>query len=206
MALALARGVGLMGRTAARAAPRCGIVAPSRWAPVAAAGGRAYSFSSQRFTRDEVIAKLDGFHGEVLSANWADYLYLVYNVPFWEAELERLGTLVQNYIGEAEVGAKYAEVQEMMDVLYQCEDVRDHMNELMELATRSSGLMGTGFGAGPPVENIDEHAEACSAMYDKLLAKHPAFKPKIEQTVGHGLALMRMKHKFKFGSMHRYFW
>merc|ERR1719408_946431 len=156
--------------------------------------------TTAKYSREEVLEKLDASHSEVVSANWADYLYLVYNVPFWEAELERLGTLVQNYLGEAEVGAKYAEVQEMMDVLYQCEDVRDHMNELMELATRSSGLMGTGFGADPPVDNMDEHAAACSAIYDKLLAKHPTFKPKIEQTVGHGLALMRMKHKFKFGS------
>merc|ERR1712099_214850 len=90
-----------------------------------------------------------------------------------------------------------------MDVLYQCEDVRDHLNELAELATRASGLMGTGYNAGEKVENMEENAKKCAEAYDKILAAHPSFKPKIEQTIGH--AVLRQKHKFKFGSMHRYF-
>merc|ERR1712079_220035 len=158
-----------------------------------------------KYNRDDALDKLNAFHAEVLSTNWADYLYLVYNVAFWEAEYDKLNTIVQPYLHEAEVGAKYAEVQEMMDVLYCCEDVRDHINELCEVATRASGLMGTGFGAGEKVENMEENAKACSDAYDRLLKKHPNFKPKIEQTVGHGLAVLRQKHKFKFGSMHRYF-
>ncbi|CAE8687813.1 unnamed protein product [Polarella glacialis] len=140
-----------------------------------------------------------------MSANWADYLHLVYNVPFWEAELEKLTSIVQPYLHETAVGSKFSEVQEMMDVLYQCEDVRDHINELAELATRASGFMGTGFAAEEKVENMDDHAQLVAATYDKILAKHPSFKPKIEMTVGHGLAVLRQKHKFKFGSMHRYF-
>ena len=112
---------------------------------------------------------------------------------------------MQPYLSEPEVGAKYAEVQEMMDVLYVCEDVRDHMNELMELQTRASGLMGTGWGAGEKVENMDEHAQLCAKAYDDVLVKHPNFKPKIEQTIGHGLALMRQKHKFNWSTMYRYF-
>merc|ERR1711862_454194 len=97
------------------------------------------------------------------------------------------------------------EVQEMGDVFYKTEDVRDHLNELAELVTRSSGLMGTGWGCEEKVENMDEHAKLCSEAYDKLLKDHPTFKPKIEQTVGHGLAILRSKHKFRFASMHRYF-
>ncbi|CAE8708113.1 unnamed protein product, partial [Polarella glacialis] len=112
---------------------------------------------------------------------------------------------VQPYLHEPAVGAKFGEVQEMMDVLYQCEDVRDHLNELAELATRASGFMGTGWQAEEKVENMDEHAQLAGQAYDKILNKHPNFKPKIEQTIGHGLAILRQKHKFKFGSMHRYF-
>merc|ERR1712051_894245 len=89
-----------------------------------------------KYERDEVLEKLQAFHSEVISTNWADYLNLVYNGPFWEAELEKLTTIVQPYLHEPAVGAKFAEVQELMDVLYQCEDVRDHLNELAELATR----------------------------------------------------------------------
>jgi len=169
-----------------------------------ATGARPY-VSVVRYTRDDVLEKLSEYHAEVLSTNWADYLNLVYNVPFWEAELEKLTSIVQPYLHEPEVGKKFAEVQELMDVLYKCEDVRDHLNELAELATRASGLMGTGYNAGEKVENMDENAKVCGEAYNKLLADHPDFKPKIEQTVGHGLAVLRQKHKFKFASMHRYF-
>merc|ERR1719258_269841 len=168
-------------------------------------GARTF-VTANKYSRDEVLEKLDAYHGEVLAANWADYLYLVYNSPFWEAELEKLNTLVQPYLHEAEVGAKFAQVQEMMDVLYQCEDVRDHLNELAEMKTRASGFMGTGFNPAPQIENMDEHAKLCGEAYQKLLEKHPEFKPKIEQTVGHGLAILRSKHKFRFAADHRYFY
>mmetsp|Transcript_65725 Transcript_65725/g.165642 ORF Transcript_65725/g.165642 Transcript_65725/m.165642 type:complete len:216 (-) Transcript_65725:128-775(-) len=169
-----------------------------------ASSARSY-VSVVKYTREDVLEKLDAYHAEVLSTNWADYLNLVYNVPFWEAELEKLTSIVQPYLHEPAVGAKFAEVQELMDVLYQCEDVRDHLNELAELATRASGLMGTGYNAGEKVENMDENAKKCGEAYDKILAAHPNLKPKIEQTIGHGLAVLRQKHKFKFASMHRYF-
>eukprot|EP00928_Gymnodinium_smaydae_P068895 TRINITY_DN521_c0_g1_i2.p1 TRINITY_DN521_c0_g1~~TRINITY_DN521_c0_g1_i2.p1 ORF type:complete len:200 (+),score=66.38 TRINITY_DN521_c0_g1_i2:91-690(+) len=168
------------------------------------AAARGY-VTTTKYTRDDVLEKLDAYHSEVLSANWADYLYLVYNVPFWEAELEKLTTIVQPYLHEAEVGAKFNQVQETMDVLYKCEDVRDHLNELAELCTRASGFMGTGYAAEEKVDNMDDHTKLCGEAYDRLLEEHPAFKPKIEQTVGHGLAVLRQKYKFKWGTMHRYF-
>ena len=161
--------------------------------------------TAEVFSRTEVLEKLDELHDEILTTNWADYLYLVWNTPFWEAEYAKIGPLVQPYLSDPAVGAKYAYLQEMMDVYYVCEDVRDHINELAELMTRASGLMGTGYGAGEKVENIDEHCAALDKKYQELLAKHPNFKPKIEQTVGHGLAVLRQKHKFNFSSMYRYF-
>merc|ERR1711957_294229 len=107
-------------------------------------------------------------------------------------------------MGEKAVGDKFSKVQSLMDVLYKCEDVRDHLNELAELCTRASGFMGTGWSPGDKVENMQDHAELCSEAYDGLLEAHPELKPKIEQTVGHGLAILRSKHKFTFSSMHRY--
>jgi len=173
--------------------------------PAAAAAAARHYVTTLKYTRDDVLAQLDEYHATVMSTNWADYLNLVYSGPFWEAELEKLTSTVQPYLHEPAVGARFAEVQEMMDVLYQCEDVRDHLNELAELATRASGFMGTGYAPGEKVENMDENAKLCAEAYDKLLEKHPSFKPKIEQTVGHGLAVLRSKHKFKWGTMHRYF-
>merc|ERR1711862_799981 len=133
------------------------------------------------YDRDDVLEKLNDFHAEVYSTNWADYLNLVYSGPFWEAELEKLTTIVQPYLHETEVGSKFADIQEMMDVLCQCEDVRDHLNELAEMKTRASGFMGTGFNPAPQVENMDELAKNCAEASKKLLEKHPSFKPKIEQ-------------------------
>merc|ERR1712176_103908 len=120
------------------------------------------------YDRDDVLEKLNAFHAEVYSTNWADYLHLVYNVPFWEAELEKLTTIVQPYLHEPDVGAKFSQVQETMDVLYQCEDVRDHINELAELGTRASGFMGTGYAAEEKVSNLGDHAKLCAASYDRL--------------------------------------
>eukprot|EP00933_Yihiella_yeosuensis_P050361 TRINITY_DN48167_c0_g1_i1.p1 TRINITY_DN48167_c0_g1~~TRINITY_DN48167_c0_g1_i1.p1 ORF type:complete len:229 (+),score=58.96 TRINITY_DN48167_c0_g1_i1:70-756(+) len=154
----------------------------------------------------DVIAHLDRFQTEVISTNWADYLTLVYSVPFWEQDWQQLEALAGAYKGNAEVAAKLAQTQDLMDCFYRCEDVRDHINELCELATRSSGLMGTGYAAGEKVENIDDHAVHCAKEYEVLLKEHSDWKPKIEQTVGHGLAILRSKHKFKFQSMHRYFY
>merc|ERR1719235_1991131 len=51
-----------------------------------------------KYTRDEVVEKVNEFHAEVFSANWGDYLYLVYNQPFWEAEFEKLNHLAQPYL------------------------------------------------------------------------------------------------------------
>lgn len=153
---------------------------------------------------DEMLAKMQSFEDTVWSTNWGDYLVLVYDVPFWEAELTAIQALAEN-ASNPEIIAKRQAIEKLMDCFYACEDVRDHMNELMELCTRASGLMGTGYAPGEKVENLNEHAELCAEEYQKLLTKYPEFKPKIEQTVGHGLALLRQKHKFKFSSMHRYF-
>eukprot|EP00929_Paragymnodinium_shiwhaense_P019664 TRINITY_DN1332_c0_g4_i1.p2 TRINITY_DN1332_c0_g4~~TRINITY_DN1332_c0_g4_i1.p2 ORF type:complete len:239 (+),score=67.96 TRINITY_DN1332_c0_g4_i1:79-717(+) len=211
MAFAAVRGPAL--RVARAACPLAGRFSAARALPArpvvsnlafVAPQRRSY-VTADRFTRDEVMEKMDAFHNEVISANWGDYLYLVYNVPFWEAEYEKLLHIAGPYAHEAEFGKKFTFIQEMMDVLYQVEDVRDHLNELGEMATRASGFMGTGWQAEEKIENMDEHAKACIESYDKLLAKYPDFKPKIEQTIGHGLAILRQKHKFNWGTMHRYF-
>jgi len=153
---------------------------------------------------DEMLSRMDSFEDTVMCTNWADYLVLVYDVPFWEAEFTAIQALVDGG-SNPEITAKRQAIERLMDCFYACEDVRDHINELLELCTRASGLMGTGYSAGEKVENLDEHATLCGEQYEKLLATYPEFKPKIEQTVGHGLALLRQKHKFKFSSMHRYF-
>lgn len=174
-------------------------------APKASAGGAGQVRASVAGSAaDSILERMQGYEDTVMSTNWADYLTLVYDVPFWEAEFSAIQAMSDS-VSNPEIVAKRKSVEKLMDCFYACEDVRDHINELLELCTRASGLMGTGYGAGEKIENLDEHATLCGEQYEKLLTTYPEYKPKIEQTVGHGLALLRQKHKFKFSSMHRYF-
>lgn len=193
------------GPAAMRPAFRPAVAPMKNFAPALGLGASRTYVTVEKFTRTEAKDRLENFEAEVMSANWGDYAVLVYNGPFYEAEFEKVMRCCEPYLGDTEMGATMSRVQEMMDVLYVCEDIRDHINELCELCTRASGLMGTGYGAEAKVENLGEHAEHCAQAYDDVLKKHPNFKPKIEQTIGHGLAVLRQKHKFNWTTRHRYF-
>jgi hypothetical protein len=134
-------------------------------------------------------------------------LELVQNQPFFEAELEKITGQCDPYLNDPEIGPKYDYVVKAMDCMYACEDVRDHTNEILECMTRAGGVMNIGIMAGPKlsVENKQENADALAAEYEQLLERYPDFKPKIEQCVGHGLAILRTKHKFQFSSKYRFF-
>jgi len=166
---------------------------------------RGYLAVPVYMTRDQVNESLDRFQGTVVGAPWGDYWVLVQDMPFWESEWEKLQLHSEAWKGDDEVGKKLVSCQDMMDCLYVCEDVRDHINELLELSTRSTGLMGSGAFAGDKVENIEEHAELCGNTYDETLKKFPAYKSKIDQSMGHGLALLRQKYKFNWSTKHRFF-
>jgi hypothetical protein len=126
-------------------------------------------------------------------------------MPFWDAELENVDHMVEAYHQDPDIGDKVRETHRLFDCLLASEDVRDHINELIELSTRTSGIMGTGFGGMEKMENIDEHLDHCVSGYEGLIAKYPEYKPKIEQSVGHGMAILRSKYKFDYKGMHRFF-
>lgn len=157
-------------------------------------------------SREEVDQQLQRYHDELLGTNWGDYLELVHNVPFWESELEKLLKAANPYLNDPDMGPRMDYVLQATDCLYACEDVRDHINELLELKTRSNGLMNMGIGAEPDVANLDAQLQLAAAEYDSLLERYPEMKPKIEQCVGHGLAIVRMKHKFSWSSKYRFFY
>lgn len=131
---------------------------------------------------------------------------LVVNVPFWDAELENVDHMVEAYHQDPEIGTKIRETHKLFDCLFRSEDVRDHINELLEISSRVSGIMGTGYLGGEKLENVDEQLDHCVKAYESLLEKYPEFKPKIEQSVGHGMAILRMKYKFDYKGMHRFFY
>ncbi|CAD7950388.1 unnamed protein product [Amoebophrya sp. A120] len=168
----------------------CGCVCPNRFA----------------MSKPEVTKKLQNYHDQLLGTNWGDYLELVHNEPFLSAELESIADEMGPYMKDTELGPKYQYALQATDCMYACEDVRDHLNEILELMTRKTGVLGMGINAGEPVENLTEQAEMLNNEYEKLLKQYPDFKPKVEQSVGHGLAILRMKHKFAFSSGHRFFY
>merc|ERR1711977_51462 len=90
------------------------------------------------FPREEISDRLTLLEDAVLGVNWGDYFILIQDQPFWEAELDQL------------------------------EDCRDYMNELGEVMTRASGLMGTGIGAGEKIDNMEEIAEHCTKFYEEM--------------------------------------
>jgi len=159
----------------------------------------------QHQNRDEIVVKLDRMRDTILGAPWGDYWMQVQDMPFWEAEWEKLNVNNEFWRGDEEVGKKIKDINEMFDCLYVCEDVRDYINELLELNTRSTGLMGTVLMAGEKVDNMEEAAKHCAAEYDKVLEKYPQYKAKIDQTIGYGLALLRQKYKFDWSTKHRFF-
>lgn len=164
--------------------------------------GAQRAFSSKQAVTDT----LQNYHDELLGCNWGDYLELVQNGPFFEAEFEKLEQQMQPFLNDPELGPKYNYVCMATDAMYACEDVRDHTNELLELMTRKTGILGMGINAGEGIENMDEQAQMIGDRYTELLKEFPEMKPKIEQCVGHGMAILRMKHKFKHPSGHRFFY
>ncbi len=159
-----------------------------------------------RYTRDEVVERLHNLHDAVRASNWGDSVNLVLNVPFWDAELENVDHMVEPYHQDDEIGTKVRETHRLFDCLFASEDVRDHINEILEISSRTSGIMGTGYLGSEKLENVEEQLDHCVKAYEGLLDKYPEFKPKIEQSVGHGMAILRSKYKFDYKGMHRFFY
>eukprot|EP00916_Digyalum_oweni_P020482 GHVL01034131.1.p1 GENE.GHVL01034131.1~~GHVL01034131.1.p1 ORF type:complete len:187 (+),score=35.75 GHVL01034131.1:32-592(+) len=141
----------------------------------------------------------------ILGTNWGDSVNLVLNIPFWENEVDRLQKNCQYLLHHSIYGDKLRFMNEILDVLACTEDLRDHINELLELKSREGGLAGTGYLAVEPVSNIEEHAEKIIAIYEKLKIDHPKLITQIEDSVGTGIAVLRQRNKFRYQSMHAHF-
>ncbi|EER03617.1 conserved hypothetical protein [Perkinsus marinus ATCC 50983] len=158
-----------------------------------------------KFTRAEALQRASNLYYQVLGTNWEDGLNLVLDVPFWESELEKVDHMCEPYLCDDEIGPIIRNLHETVNCMYACEDVRDHINELLELSSRAEGVMGSGAAASEEVENMPEQCAMVTKAYEDLLERYPDHHPKIEQTVGHGLAILRQLEKFNFKSSHRFF-
>ena len=166
---------------------------------------RTIVLTTQRYDRSAVLERVSNLHDQIVASNWSDPVNLALDVPFWEAEADKVSAMVEPFLADAQIGQKAAQLNEAFDCFYACEDTRDFLIELGELGSRATGVMGTGALAGEKVENLEELSEKVVKEYENLIKKHPIFKAKIEQSVGSGLAQMRSKIKFRYNEMHRYF-
>lgn len=156
--------------------------------------------------KSAVMEKIQNVHDQMLGTNWGDYLDLVHNEPFWTAEMASIEPMLAQAGNDADLKKKWDYVLKATDCMYACEDVRDHINEILELMTRKTGVLGMGINAGEDIDNMDEQAAMLTKRYEELKTEFPDFKPKIEQSVGHGLAILRMKYKFPMPGGHRFFY
>eukprot|EP00922_Rhytidocystis_sp_ex-Travisia-forbesii_P072068 GHVS01107504.1.p1 GENE.GHVS01107504.1~~GHVS01107504.1.p1 ORF type:complete len:270 (-),score=79.22 GHVS01107504.1:67-876(-) len=167
-------------------------------------------FSSSSFRSDEVYlntvlaARIDRLTTCLLASSFSDYWSLVLNVPFWEEEKNQIDRHAVPFLADRLVAPKYQSLLELFDLLYVLEDSRDHLNEILDYASRTGGVGGTGAYAHPDIHNIDEHVDALTAVYEQLKKKYPHRLPDIEDVLGVGLALLRQKHKFRWTTMHEY--
>ncbi|EPT27490.1 hypothetical protein TGPRC2_306650 [Toxoplasma gondii TgCatPRC2] len=150
--------------------------------------------------------RISGLQMELLGANWVDYLTGVLDTPFWEEELRVIEEEAQPFAHNQNVQASLKSLRRLFDLFYQLSDIRDHLNQLMELGSRAAGIAGTGLNASEKVSNIDEHAKAASAEYDRLMKEYPEYCAKVDDVLGSGLALLRQKHRFTFSGLHRFFY
>eukprot|EP01066_Platyproteum_vivax_P020942 Platyproteum_vivax@DN8892_c0_g1_i1.p1 len=161
-------------------------------------------FSSASMSNLKAERRLDNLIATVMSANWADCVECALDYNFWLVEKEAIRDSMGALEGDPQCGPKLQFMNEMFDVYLCTEDVRDHINEMVEAKSRSTGIAGTGILAKESIENFDEHCQACAQRYDELKKEHPQFIPQIEETVGAGLSILRQKHKFRWSSMHEW--
>lgn len=112
------------------------------------------------------------------------------------------------YVNDPEMGPKWDYTKEAVDAYFATTDCRDFVNDILELKSRSSGLFNSGwdFRDRPKIDNMEEVVDDIVDNYEKLKKVYLQFLPKIEQTVGHGLAILRMKHKkIDFSSRYCFF-
>lgn len=106
--------------------------------------------------RQVFVEKIESLRRGILASNWGDSFQFVLvrrrtynrsithpvqNVPFWEAIFEGLHTEVRsvpNLLHDADVARNWVSMSTLMDFMFVCEDLRDHLNELIEFLDRTN--------------------------------------------------------------------
>ncbi|GAW82109.1 hypothetical protein, conserved [Plasmodium gonderi] len=168
---------------------------------------RSY-FTSLYDTKNEkkkIMNEIDDLYDHILTSNWNDSVNLVLNVSIWEGILNSIEDKIKPFELDEDIIRKKKELNELFDILFILEDLRDHVNEILEQSSRASGLAGTYIFASFRIENMNEHIEFLKKQYDELILKYPLYKYQIDMVLGKGLALLRQRYNFEWKHMHDFF-
>ncbi|VWU52831.1 conserved protein, unknown function [Hepatocystis sp. ex Piliocolobus tephrosceles] len=155
--------------------------------------------------KKNILKDMDNLYDNILTSNWNDSVHLVLNISIWEGELVEIEEKIKPYESDEEIMKKKKELNELFDVLFILEDLRDHINELLEQSSRSVGIAGTHLLSSFKIQNEDEHINFLKNRYEQLLITYPAYKYQINLVLGKGLALLRQKFAFEWDHMHEFF-
>ncbi|CRH01626.1 conserved Plasmodium protein, unknown function [Plasmodium relictum] len=155
--------------------------------------------------KKNIIREMDDLCDNIITSNWNDSFNLVLNVSIWEGILNSIEEKIKGYEYDDEVMKKKKEVNELFDVLFILEDLRDHINEILEQSSRSSGLAGAHILSSFKIENINDHINFLKKKYEELLLKYPLYNYQINLVLGKGLALLRQRYNFEWKYMHEFF-
>lgn len=131
----------------------------------------------------------------ILKAPWHDPGYMMMNLGLMEASFNK----IRRARGDHSMLAR------TFDCMCRSADIRDHIAELLEQCSRSSGILGVGLFAAEKIDNLEEHALHVENEYQKLLEEFKSTVPlaaKIRECVGSGLAQLRQRVRFDFKEQH----
>eukprot|EP01053_Blabericola_migrator_P011887 Blabericola_migrator_1__11886@NODE_724_length_6723_cov_141_689153_g521_i0_p4_GENE_NODE_724_length_6723_cov_141_689153_g521_i0NODE_724_length_6723_cov_141_689153_g521_i0_p4_ORF_typecomplete_len226_score32_38Laminin_I/PF06008_14/1_2e03Laminin_I/PF06008_14/0_0064VPS28/PF03997_12/0_011DUF87/PF01935_17/0_0092EzrA/PF06160_12/0_034DUF1949/PF09186_11/3e02DUF1949/PF09186_11/0_92Tropomyosin/PF00261_20/6_1e03Tropomyosin/PF00261_20/0_082DUF4404/PF14357_6/1_8e04DUF4404/PF14357_6/0_36_NODE_724_length_6723_cov len=151
---------------------------------------------------DTFNVKVASLTEAMLSSNWGDTVNLTLNVPFWESEYEELQKQIRaapSLLADENVARQWIVLSTLLDLLFLCEDLRDHLNELMEYLDRVTSRES---GAKESISNLSDHLNLALTRQQLMEEKCPQFKNKIDESVGRGLELMRKRVKFNWKDVH----
>ncbi|SBT40057.1 conserved Plasmodium protein, unknown function [Plasmodium ovale wallikeri] len=149
--------------------------------------------------------EMDDLYDNIITSNWNDSVHLVLNVSIWEGILKSIEEKIKAYECDEDIVKKKKELNELFDVLFILEDLRDHINEILEQSSRASGLAGAHILSSFKINNINEHIDFLKKKYEQLLLIYPKYKYQINLVLGKGLALLRQRYSFDWNNMHQFF-
>ncbi|SOS80572.1 conserved Plasmodium protein, unknown function [Plasmodium sp. gorilla clade G1] len=155
--------------------------------------------------KKDLMNEMDELYDNILTCNWNDSFNFVLNVPIWEGILNTIDEKVKAYEYDEQIIKKKKELNQLLDILFILEDIRDHINELLEQSSRSKGLAGAHIMCSFEIQNMNEHIELLKKKYEELLLTYPLYKYQIDLVLGRGLALLRQRYVFDWKYMHEYF-